>query len=253
MFQIDRHREIYNYISKNKKASVIELSNIFDVTTMTIRRDLDKMAKDHTIIRVHGGAIANENLKLDIPICAKEQKFIDEKVRVAKEASKLITGNQTIILDAGSTCLEIAKLITDREGLKVVTTDIRIAALLMDYKNIEVHCTGGIVQTSTGCFLGMHTIDFIRNINADICFVGASSISDDLTLSTFIENKAKIKRVIMDSSDYKVLVTDNSKFNKKSFAKITNLSDFDVIIANKELNPKYIQILNEKYINTILA
>lgn len=253
MFQIDRHRNIYKYIAKNKNATVNDLAMIFDVTTMTIRRDLDKLESDGLIKRVHGGAIVNTNIEVESLFNDKEKTFLKEKIKIAQEAAKLVKDNHTIILDAGTTCMEIAKLLIDREKLTVVTTDVLIAAYLMEYKNIEVYFTGGLIQTSTGSCLDIHTINFLNNINADISFIGASSISEDLTLSTFIPNKAKIKQAIINAGTYKVLVTDNSKFNKKSFSKITKLSNFDIVIANIGLNEKILNNLKSNNIKIKLA
>lgn len=255
MFQIDRHRNIYKYILKNKNATVNELAKIFDVTTMTIRRDLHRLELDGLITKVHGGAVVNDKSEINAENLydSKRNNFSHQKIAIAKEAAKLIKDNQTIILDAGTTCMEIAKLLITKENLKVITTDVTIAAYLMDYKNIEVYCTGGLIQTSTGTCLDTHTIDFLNNIHADISFVGASSISEDLTLSTFIPIKAKIKKAIINAGTYKVLVTDSSKFNKKSFSKITNLSTFDIIIANADLNNNILNNLKNNNIHIKLA
>ena len=107
MFQLDRHKKIYDYIVKNKNATVNELANICEVATMTIRRDLDKMEKDGLITMVFGGAVIDSSMVKEVDYADKEKSYIEEKVKIAKEAVKLVHDNAIVILDAGTTCMEI--------------------------------------------------------------------------------------------------------------------------------------------------
>lgn len=253
MFQLDRHKKIYDYIVKNKNATVNELADICQVVTMTIRRDLDKMEKDGLITRVFGGAVIDSSMVKEVDYEDKEKCYMEEKVRIAKEAVKLVNDNSIVILDSGTTCMEIAKLLVEKNNLKIITTDILIAAYLMKYENLEVYCTGGRIQRNTGSCLDTYTIDFLNNINADICFVGASAINQNLELATFVPNKAKVKQTMIDVSMHKVLVTDNSKFNKRSFNKIRNLKDFEIVIANEGLEEDILKKMEDKGVNIKLV
>ena len=253
MFQLDRHKKIYDYIVKNKNATVNELADICEVATMTIRRDLDKMEKDGLITRVFGGAVIDSSMVKEVDYEDKEKCYMEEKVRIAKEAVKLVNDNSIVILDAGTTCMEIAKQLVDKNNLKVITTDILIAAYLMKYENLEVYCTGGRIQRNTGSCLDTYTIDFLNNINADICFVGASAINQNLELSTFVPNKAKVKQAMIEAAMHRVLVTDNSKFNKRSFTKIRSLKNFEIVIANEGLDEEFIKKMEDEGVNIKLV
>lgn len=249
MFQIDRYKIIHDYLMKNKKATINELSDICQVTPMTIRRDLDKMEKDNLVKRVFGGVIIKNNLVPDIPYEQKEKVYVDQKSRIGKKASELVKDGAIIVLDSGTTCMEIAKNITDKKNLKVITTDILIAAYLMKFDNIEVYCTGGRVQPQVGGCIDYNTLKFLENINADICFLGASAIHTDYGLFTFTVEKCEVKKVILKSSDYKVLVADDSKFNKKSFVKVCNIEELNEVIINDELSEKIKEELKKNNIN----
>ncbi|MEG1409369.1 MAG: DeoR/GlpR family DNA-binding transcription regulator [Terrisporobacter sp.] len=253
MFQLDRHKKIHEYIVKNKNATVNELAEICQVATMTIRRDLDKMEKDGLITRVFGGAVIDSSMVKEVDYEDKEKKCIEEKVKIAKEAVKLVNDNSIVILDAGTTCMEIAKQLVDKENLKVITTDILIAAYLMKYENLEIYCTGGRIQRNTGSCLDTYTIDFLNSINADICFIGASAINENLELATFVPNKAKVKQAMINSAMHRVLVTDNSKFNKRSFTKIRSLKDFEIVIANEGLDEDLVKKMNDEDVNIKLV
>lgn len=253
MFQLDRHKKIYDYILKHKNATVNELADICDVTTMTIRRDLDKMEKDDLITRVFGGAVIDSSMVKEVDYADKEKSNIEQKVKIAKEAVKLVHDNFIVILDSGTTCMEIAKQLVEKNNLKIITTDILIVAYLMKYENLEVYCTGGRIQRNTGSCLDTYTIDFLNNINADICFVGASAINEDLELSTFVPNKGRVKQAIINASTHKILVTDNSKFNKRSFAKVSHLKDFEIVITNEGLEQDLVKKMEDEDVNIKLV
>ncbi|MGL5329445.1 MAG: DeoR/GlpR family DNA-binding transcription regulator [Peptostreptococcaceae bacterium] len=253
MFQLDRHKKIYEYLLEHKNATVNELADILRVTTMTIRRDLDKMESCGLITRVFGGAVIDSNIVKEVDYESKEKSNIAEKNKIAEEAKMLVSDNSIVILDSGTTCMEIAKKIVDNKNLKVITTDILIAAYLMKYENIEVYCAGGKIQGNIGSCVDSYTVEFFNNISADICFIGASAINEDYILSTFMPEKAKVKQSIMKSAKHRVLVTDNSKFNKRSFAKICSLKEFELIISNKGINEEVEKEIINKGINLKLV
>lgn len=253
MFQINRHKKIYNYLLDKNNATVNELAEICDVAPMTIRRDLDKMESDGLITRVFGGAVIGSNIVKEIAYEEKEKASINEKISIASEASKLVSDNSIVLLDSGTTCMEIARNLIDKSNLKVITTDILIAAYLMKFKNIEVYCTGGRVQTDIGCCIDHMAVDYISKINADICFLGASAINNSLDVSTFTMDKVLIKQAMLKASEYRILVADDTKFEKSSFAKICELTDFNLVITNKEIKDSLKETLIENGVSLQLV
>ncbi|MBS5787432.1 MAG: DeoR/GlpR transcriptional regulator [Clostridioides difficile] len=253
MFQINRHKKIYNYLLDKNNATVNELAEICDVAPMTIRRDLDKMESDGLITRVFGGAVIGSNIVKEIAYEEKEKASINEKISIASEASKLVSDNSIVLLDSGTTCMEIARNLIDKSNLKVITTDILIAAYLMKFKNIEVYCTGGRVQIDIGCCIDHMAVDYISKINADICFLGASAINNSLDVSTFTMDKVLIKQAMLKSSEYRILVADDTKFEKSSFAKICELTDFNLVITNKEIKDSLKETLIENGVSLQLV
>lgn len=253
MFQINRHKKIYNYLLDKNNATVNELAEICDVAPMTIRRDLDKMESDGLLTRVFGGAVIGSNIVKEIAYEEKEKISINEKISIASEASKLVSDNSIILLDSGTTCMEIARNLVDRSNLKVITTDILIASYLMKFENIEVYCTGGRVQTDIGCCIDNTTVDFISKINADICFLGASAINNSLDVSTFTMDKVLVKQTMLKSSEYRILVVDDTKFEKSSFAKICELTDFNLVITNGDIKESLKETLIENGVSLQLV
>lgn len=249
MFQIERQTKIYKYLLENKKATVNDLAEYFDVTPMTIRRDLVKMEEDGLVARTFGGVMLKSSLVTELPYNEKESSYMEQKKKIAKAAANLVKDGTSLILDSGTTCMEIAKLICDRKDIKVVTNDIMIASYLMQYENIDLYCTGGRVQSNVGSCIDDNSRNFFENINVEVCFVGSSAVHHKYGVSTPTSQKSVVKRAMLNASDYKVLVSDSSKYMKKGFVKICDIEEFDMVIVDSYLDSQVEQDLINKDIN----
>lgn len=249
MFQVERREFILEFIEKNNSCTVEELSEKLNVSPITIRRDLQYLDDIGKITRTFGGAVLKTNLIDEIPYAEKTTVNKEVKENIAKFAASLIKEGNIIILDAGTTNMEIAKNIKDFKSLTVVSTDINIAAYLCNNSNLKIICTGGIVQNSTGACIGMKTSEFLKNINADIVFIGTSSADVDKGITTPTIDKAEIKKQMLISSNKKILILDSTKFRKVSFAKVCDLKDLDMIITDANLNKNIVNAIKNKGIN----
>ncbi|MEG0377661.1 MAG: DeoR/GlpR family DNA-binding transcription regulator, partial [Eubacterium sp.] len=239
MFPIERREKIMEYLEENGSITVEELAKKLEVTSMTIRRDLKYLEENNRITRTFGGAVTKDGLVDEVAVSQKAATFHKEKKRIAKTAVEMVENGQTVILDAGTTNMEIAlELIRNEKEISVVTGDILIAAALLEVPHIEVYCTGGHVQKYIGACLGGHAEAFFREINADIAFIGASAVDVEKGVSSPTQEKAMLKKQQIDCAEKKILVTDSSKFGKISFAKICGLDTFDLMITDKELDDK---------------
>ena len=249
MFQIERQQKIYKYLLEHKKATVNDLAQYFYVTPMTIRRDIAKMEEESLVARTFGGVMLKSSLVTEIPYNEKESSYMDRKKNIAKTAANLVKDGTSLILDSGTTCMEIAKLICDKKDITVVTNDIMIAAFLMRCENVNLYCTGGNVQNNVGSCIDDTSRSFFENINVELCFVGASAIHYKYGVSTPTSQKAVIKKAMLNASDYKILVCDSSKYMKKGFVKVCDLEEFDMVIVDSYLDDQVEQELINKGIN----
>ena len=145
----ERRNVILEQLNKNEKIDIDALAEELNVSAMTIRRDLNYLEEQEQIIRTLGGAILNKPLVMESSFQTKEGKHADEKRLIAKRAVELVQEHFTILLDSGTTTLEIAKLLKHKRNLTVVTNDIKIAAELMD-SEVKVILTGGEMQNNIG-------------------------------------------------------------------------------------------------------
>lgn len=238
MLPEERRIKIVNELEKEGKVEVENLAKKLNVSPMTIRRDLEYLEKNGVVLRTHGGAVYNSILNYEVPYKNKEVINKNEKERIGRKSAEFIKEGQSIILDAGTTCLEVAKNIKFMKNITVITNDIKIIFELYNNPNINLFCMGGLVQKNVGAIIGNYTEEFLKSINADYAFIGVSSIDEEYFMSTPTIEKAFLKKEMVRRSNKSVVLADHSKFNKRSLARICNISEVDILISDVSLNKK---------------
>jgi DeoR/GlpR family transcriptional regulator of sugar metabolism len=241
----ERRNWIEQQISRSSKIDIEEVAEALKVSAMTIRRDLAALEKEGKLVRIHGGAISVESLIPEATYTSKESKNTAEKREIASKALSLIVDNSTIILDSGTTTLELAKLLKDRQDLKIITNDIMIAHELLD-SSASVIVTGGELQREVGALYGSAAQMFIEGIHVDICFLGVHAIDleQGVTAPTF--QKALIKQKMIASSERTYILADYSKFNKSAFSKVCDLSKIQGVVTDNHMQPSIIKEYSKK-------
>lgn len=240
----NRTNQIKKYLEVNGFTTVSKLAEVFSVSTMTIRRDLNSLEELSLVKREKGGAIPKIPVYLEERYEKKKIENVRDKRKITNEAIDLVKDGSVVFLDAGSTTFMLAELIleSDFKNLIVVTNDINIAFYLKNEENINLIFAGGNISKATHSAHGYITANTIKQLHFDICFMGISFVSSEYKLFTPSEKKVEYKRLVLLNSDKKVLITDKSKFNKNSLYYITNIESFDVLITNKEND-----IIDESY------
>lgn len=253
MFQLERRNLIIQYLEEHGRVTVEELSQKFDVTPMTIRRDLQHLEDNDIAVRTFGGAVLKSDLDTEISYEDKSISHKEEKNRIAEYAASIIKDGQIVLLDSGTTNMEIARKLKDKKGLTIVTPDVLLAGYLIQSTDFKILCTGGYVQNDIGACIGSRASDFLRDINVDIGFMGASSVDIERGVTTPTIEKAEVKKQIIKSSEKVMLVTDSSKFGRTSFAKICSIDEFDLVITDSNIDKKILEELKSLKINIELV
>lgn len=242
-----RKFKIKELLSKEKILSIEQICKHFDVSSITIRRDLAGLEKEGFLKKVHGGAVYNEINKKSIidslPIFSKQlELFQKEKDLISKEASKRIQDNCNIIIESGTTCLSMVKYLEDKKNLKVITAGFPIAIelwkLSLKKHDLQVGICGGIIKEKIGILTGPFAVNFFNFINADICFISCTAISLDKGISTATSEDCDITNAVIKCAKKVILVADSSKFGKYSFINVLPLNAIDEIITDKNIDPK---------------
>jgi DeoR family fructose operon transcriptional repressor len=219
--------------------AVTELASRFDVTTETVRRDLSQLEKLKLLRRVHGGAVSMRSLTmLESELEDRDHVNAAEKERIAQAAVTLLPeGGCTLLLDAGTTTARLAALLPTTERWTVITHAVPIAALLAPLPHVELHLLPGRVRTATQAAVGHSTVTAIRELRADLAFVGTNGISVEHGLSTPDPEEAATKRAIVASAQRVVALSDSSKVGQERTVRFAALEDVDVLVTDDGITP----------------
>ncbi|PID20283.1 transcriptional regulator [Sporosarcina sp. P3] len=238
----ERRSRIMESLATEGRVDIIQLSEVLNVTPMTIRRDFDVLEKQNKLIRTHGGAVPSQALIHEKTFELKSNISVQEKKMIAKHAVSFVRDGMTVLIDSGTTTLEIARLLKTHEQITVITNDIKIAAELMGSK-LEVIIMGGRLQTETGTLYGSLTENILKSIHVDLFFLGANAIHSSFGITTPTIDKSSLKRTMIRTATETILVADSTKFNQKAFSKVCDLEDVSTIITDEQLSEE----LMEKY------
>lgn len=233
----ERRAVILQLLASNEEVSVTELSRQMGISEVTIRKDLTLLQERNLLVRTRGGAIRKpvENLSEDTAIQRKQMFYFKEKARIGAEAVKMIREGDFIMLDSGTTTLEIAKQLGKFQHLDIITNSMSVATELLNYKRFNVILLGGNLRINSHSVVGPLALTVLRNFNGYKLFLGVDSFSLDEGISTPNMEEALLNQLMIQQASKVVAVFDSSKFNKRSFVHIANPEQIDTIITDSEI------------------
>lgn len=233
MLPLERRQIILERVRREGKVEIEQLSEQLNVSGMTVRRDLARLEDEGKVIRTHGGAMLAKSLIPETPYSNKVSHRTPQKRAIAKLATQMVPEGAKILLDSGTTTLEIARDLAWRDDLTIVTNDIKIAIELIE-SGSRVISTGGEMQHGIGSLVGPHAQHLLGHVHVDLLFLGAHAIHPQAGITAPAMDKALIKKLMIDAAAEKWVVADSSKFGQRSFAHVCSLSSIDGIITDSE-------------------
>lgn len=244
MFSHERKNDILNRISKDGKVMVSGLAEIYNVSEATVRRDIRELEEKGLLTRTFGGAVPIDYKRFEPSFKEKTGRYLDEKKSIGRYAASLIQDEDTILLDAGTTTLELAKNIKAK-NIKVLTNSIDILLELGMREDIDVFVIGGSFRRNTRSLVSPSSADFMKNYRVDKAFIGANCISLKNGFTTPNQTEAVTKKAMIDISSIVYVLCDHSKFNKTTFSRVCGLNQIDVIITDKNIEKDILQQYKE--------
>ncbi len=217
VFARERQQQIARIVEETGRARVTELAGSFGVSAVTIRKDLLILEGKRRVIRTHGGAIAPGDSRPELAFEIRERLQRDEKIGIAAAAAARVGDGESIVLDASTTALYIARHLKNREawhGLTVVTNSIRIASELAGHPGVTVLMLGGRVRWEALSVVGPLGDGVFRRVNVQKAFVGAAGFTIDAGLSDAMEEEAQIKRSMVAAAHEVYAVVDHTKWGR---------------------------------------
>ncbi len=253
MLSQERHQAILRLLKNQNSVAVAELVELFGVSEMTVRRDLDALERQGLLHRVHGGAIGVRGRSYEPPFLNRSMARAEEKERIGRLAASLVQEGDSVALDVGTTTLEIAKQLRDRRNLTIVTPSFRIAGLLAEQPHNRIILTGGILRSGELSLVGRLAEDAFRHFYVDKLFLGVGRINLDEGLTEYNLEDAQVKQAMLRSAKEVIVVADASKFGRVAFAAVASLDQVDRIITDASLDTAFVEALQAKEIEVLLA
>jgi DeoR/GlpR family transcriptional regulator of sugar metabolism len=251
LLSTDRRMRIVEIVNQRRSISVEDLAKLFPVSTITIRRDLDRLAEEKLLRRVHGGAMALSNIVTAPRASELFANITEAQRRIGREASLRITDGDFIIIESGSTCIALVEHLYDKKRLKVVTVSPRIVMMLAEmseeYGNdFELISSGGLLNINKNFFFGPHARTLFENIKVDIAFVSVTAISSEAGITADSAYEAEISKTILEKcARLRIGLIYASKFEKTSFVKVAAANIFDEIITDSSVDQGIVEVYRD--------
>ncbi|WP_025686085.1 DeoR/GlpR family DNA-binding transcription regulator [Paenibacillus maysiensis] len=235
----ERRNLILEELVSNETVYVSELANKHSVSYETIRKDLTYLEKKGLLVKSHGGATLKHNA-IEHSFQTRQEENIELKKRIAKKALSLIQENSSLIIGTGSTTLELAKLLSLKSGYKIFTDSLPVASVLIKSRN-QVFLFGGQLRDKSSSVYGGWTIEAIKQIQVDMCFLGTDGFSNLSGPSSPSSSDAFVDKEIIRHSKKKYVLGDYTKFNRSSLYKICDWSEITALVTNNGANEQEIE------------
>lgn len=235
---IDRHRLILEKLEEDGFVNVNELSKEFNVSLVTIRKDLKLLEERKLLFRSHGKAIPVNPYITEHPVNIKEKIHTKEKNKIAIAAALTLEPHDSIIIASGTSVIEFARHIRPIEGLTVLTASLNTAIILAEHKEIDVMQLGGIVRSSSSSVVGPIGEKMLAEFTFTKLFLGVDGIDLEYGLTTTSSMEASLNKEMIKAAHKIIVLADSSKFNKKGFGRICGLDEVDQIITDDGIDEK---------------
>ena len=274
MFAEERQEQILELLKRNKRVSNTELIKKFGVSGTTIRIDLTELEQKGLLSRTHGGAILKEDpVYGEDSISSRREKNKEAKECIARKAREQIAGGihyepfgiypgtksslddiedgDTILLDSGTTALDLAALLNELHNLTVITNDLQIALKLQKCPEIHLILLGGRVRTSFECTVGGMGIRALEELSVDKVFMTTNALSLQKGATTPNLDNAEIKRAMMKIGNQRYLLCDSSKIGTKTVCSFAKIEEFDVLITDNKISQEMKEKIEKLHIEVL--
>jgi len=253
MSKLLRQNKIVEFVNKSGSCSIETLAKQFDVSAVTIRRDLQILADERKVMRTHGGAAVSELVTFEFRFRGRIQANQNAKIAIAKTAAEMVKDGQSVILGPGTTTLELAKKLRPKDGLTIITTSLPVASELQYCHHIEVLLVGGFLHHGSPDLRGALAEQILESLHVDVGFLGIDAIdtrggvyNDLISMARLLSKEIEVCKKIYG-------IADHSKIGKKSLIRYGNLAEWNGLITDDNASKTDIRALERAGINVILA
>jgi DeoR/GlpR family transcriptional regulator of sugar metabolism len=238
---IERRNDILSRLYADGKVIVSDLSQLYEVTEETIRRDLEKLEKEGLAKKTYGGAVRSDSFNTDIPYNVRKQSNVLGKQKIASIIADLISDGDYIAVDASTTALYVIKKILTRKNITLITNSIEVLLEVANKTNWNILSTGGALKEGGLSLVGYQAEKMIGSFHVDIAICSCKGLDLEMGITDSNEKDAQVKKALMKSASKRIIAADSSKFDKSSFVKFADINEADIIVTDTEPGEMWIR------------
>jgi DeoR/GlpR family transcriptional regulator of sugar metabolism len=249
VFARERQEHIARIVEEHGRARVADLARQFDVSAVTIRKDLLVLEGEQRLVRAHGGAIAIDRSRPELAFDIRERLQADEKLRIGAAAAALVHDGESIVMDASTTALSVARHIKARGAwsqLTIITNGLRIAFELAGHPGLTVLMLGGRVRWEALSVVGQLGDGLFSRINVQKAFLGAAGFTLESGLSDATDEEAQIKRSMVAAAREVIAIVDHTKWERAAFATFCPVDQVSIVFTDPQAPPAMIETLETR-------
>ncbi|WP_111706508.1 DeoR/GlpR family DNA-binding transcription regulator [Lutibacter citreus] len=249
----ERHKLILGKIENEGFVTVSDLSKEFNVSSVTIRKDLKLLEELNLLFRSHGKAIPANPYTTEKSVNEKVKIHKEEKNRIAQAAVETLVPNDSIILASGTSIIEFAHHLHDLQDLTVLSASLNAALIISERTNIDVLQLGGVIRKSSSSVIGPIAENLLAEFNFTKLFLGVDGIDIEYGLTTTSSMEASLNKKMISAAQKIIVLADSSKFGRKGFGRICGLEEVDQIITDNNIEDKIKKELTELGIDVVIV
>jgi DeoR/GlpR family transcriptional regulator of sugar metabolism len=237
VFARERQEHIVRIVEEHGRARVSDLAARFNVSAVTIRKDLVALETERRLVRTHGGAITVGRSRPELAFEIRERLQADEKGRIGAAGAALVHDGESIVMDASTTALSVARHLKARGGwsqLTVITNGLRIASDLAGHPGITVLMLGGRVRWEALSVVGQLGDGLFRRVNVQKAFLGAAGFTPESGLADATEEEAQIKRAMVAAAREVIAIVDHTKWERAAFATFCPTDQLSIVLTDEQ-------------------
>jgi DeoR family transcriptional regulator of aga operon len=251
---VERRKGILDQLNETGQVLVHELSKEFDVSEVTIRKDLDQLEKKNTLIRARGGAIRRDgSVGIEYSLSEKDKLNSNEKSRIGKKAAQLINEHDTIIIDSGTTTMEVAKNLAHFKDITVICNALNIISQIIQFNSVNLIIPGGYLRRNSLSLSGPLAEKNLQNLYVDKVFIGVDGFDTKHGIYTPNIEEAYFNEIMIKTSKEVIVVCDSSKFLRRSLAYICDIAKINCVVTDNGIHDEDRNRLEEAGIKVIIA
>ena len=248
-----REKYILSTLDRYGEIVVNKIVERFDVSGMTARRDIAKLAQQGLLLRTHGGAIKNDTLSNMFSFSRRIDRYKERKIAIGQRAAQFVKDNDTIYIDSGTTLIRICQFLKNKTGLKIITNSLPAASELTNHSDMEVNLIGGKIIPERRSIYGPVAVGQAAKYHVQKAFIGTDGVSMMKGLSAYDNNEANVSKTIANSADQVFLLCDSSKIENDSFYIFAPLSIINFLVTDDGIDKNIADKYVENNINLIIA